>query len=102
MALQYFLAGLVFFVPGAAMIFINYYLIFKVKQNRKDPEKVDSYVPSGAPLYGGILCAVGVLISLRFKHPWLALIPLLADPGGISGIVYCFISEFFPRKDSRK
>ncbi|SFB96700.1 hypothetical protein [Ruminococcus albus] len=102
MALQYFLAGLILFVPGAAMIFINYYLIFKGRYNRKHPEKADSYVPSGAPLYGGILCAVGVLISLQFKHKWLALIPLLADPGGISGIVYCFISELFPRNDSKK
>ena len=94
MTWQWILAGLMFFIPGAAMVAINYCLIFKGIKNAKLPEDEQERLPSGAPLYGGIFCAVGVLIALRFKHPWTALIPLLIDPGGISGLAYAFISEW--------
>lgn len=91
--LQYILCGFIFFVLGALMVGLNYYLIIMGIKNEKLPEEERKRYPSGAPLYGGILCAVGVLIALRFKHLWIGLIPLLLDPGGISGILYCQIFE---------
>jgi hypothetical protein len=91
--LQWILAGAFFFLPGALMVGLNYYLIIMGIKNSKLPKEEQKRYPSGAPLYGGILCAVGLLIALRFKHPWVALIPILLDPGGISGFVYWLLGE---------
>ena len=95
---EWLLAGALFAIPGLLMIILNYYVILKSQRNSKDPEKADEYVPSGAPLLGGVLCALGLLIALRGKHVWLIAFPLMLDPGGITGLVWALI----PHKDKKK
>ena len=91
MTMQWILAGLMFFVPGAAMITINYYLLIKTIKNSKLPEEERERIPSGAPLYGGLLCGFGILVAMHLKHPWIALIPPILDPGGVVWLIYASI-----------
>ena len=93
MTIGWILAGAMYGVPGLLMIIINYYVILKGWRNSKDPEKANEYVPSGAPLLGGVLVAVGLVVALQRKHIWIIAFPLLLDPGGISGIIWSLLPD---------
>ena len=99
MTAEWLAAGLLLALPGIAMIALNYYLIYLGYKEMKLPEEERSQYSSGAPLLGGVLVALGILVALRGKHIWLTAIPLLLDPGGISGIVW---SEICSRRDQKK
>ena len=56
---------------------MNYRILFlRIKDK-------SSYVPSPAPLIGGIAGAILVIALLGFNHPLFILLPLLIDPGSI-------------------
>ncbi|ADU22859.1 hypothetical protein [Ruminococcus albus] len=91
MTLQWILAGLMFFVPGALMVALNYYVTVMAIKNSKLPVEKRKRYPSGAPFLGGIFCALGVLIAFRFAHPWISLIFIVLDPGGLAWLIYANI-----------
>lgn len=78
----------VLLLGGAFVIFtiMNYRILFLRIKNK------DSYVPSPAPLIGGLAGAILVIALSGFSHPLLILLPLLIDPGSIPLIIELIIS----------
>lgn len=73
----------VLLLGGAFVIFtfMNYRILFlRIKDK-------NSYVPSPAPLIGGLAGAILVIALSGFSHPLLILLPLLIDPGSIPLII---------------
>ena len=101
-ALEWLVAGLLPGIPRAAMMILNYHVIYLGYKNSKLPENERRRVASGAPLLGGVLVALGLLIGFRGKHIWLAAIPLLLDPGGISGLAYSYFCGYRDMKKAEK
>ena len=72
---------------GAFVIFtiMNYRILFLRIRDK------DSYVPSPAPLIGGLAGAILVIALSGSSHPLLILLPLLIDPGSIPLIIELII-----------
>ncbi len=62
----------VLFLVGLSIIIGNAWIFWKSNIKKE-------HSPSVAPLLGGILCAVAILIIPENKHLWLAIIPLILD-----------------------
>ena len=90
------IAGALLFLPGAAMVALNYYLIYAGRKMRKLPKEEQKRLPSGAPFYGGMLCALGLIVAFGIKRVWLWVIPLLADPGCVGGLALSLFLEYLP------
>lgn len=79
---------------GGFLIFtiMNYRILF-MRLKRAD------YVPSPAPLIGGVLGALLVIALFGFKNTILILLPFIIDPGSIPLIVWFIICMI---KDSKR
>ena len=74
---------------GAFLIFtiMNYRILFLRIRNKNN----NAYVPSPAPLIGGLAGAILVIALTGSSHPLLILLPLLIDPGSIPLLIELLI-----------